>query len=752
MTPFNQIQQGGMQQGQPQADPSQQPPDPSMQQGQPSMPPPMAAGPTAPQPQEPNVNDIITRAIMSSNLADGMDEDKLQEIGVCAVEGFDSDLESVGDWLEKNNEWLKLALLMREDKTYPWPGASNVKYPLLATAAMQFSARAYPTLVPADNMIVKSRVIGYDPDGSRADKAEHIAKHMSYQIMHKMPDWEEDMDRLLMICSIVGVCFKETYKDPDLGVVSEIVYPENLIINYWAKSVEKAFRKTRIRTYTKNEYTEKVNSEEWLDIGDIYATSPDGSARQAPDQMKTTALELIAGPSDEAAPSMFLLQHTFYDIDEDGYDEPVIIVVHYDTKKVVRILPRFAAEGVKRNNKGKIVKIHPIEYFTDYQFLPSPDGSIYGQGFGTLLGPINEAVNSLCNQLIDAGTINNLQSGFIGKGLRLQMKESRFVPGEWKAVNATGDDLKSSIFPLPSKEPSNVLFQLMNLLIQSGNQLASVAEIMVGKMPGQNTPATTTQETVDQAMKVFTAIYKRIYRAMLREFQKIFMFNRLSPEIVNEEASVLNIPITASDYQGAEDDIIPAADPSGASSTAQFQQLQYVIQNLGPMGVINMQEAAARSLKLIQIADPEKLVQQPPPPPPDPKIQTEQIKQQTMQQKAQQDGQLAQQKLQLAQELAELKKEVEQMKMMFKQKELEMKLQGQQQEHQMDMVQSTQEMHMNQQKAQMDHVVQAKQAQLDLTVAEQSAKQQLRQGEQAHQQKMKQTSQSEAAKPKKKNG
>jgi hypothetical protein len=557
---------------------------------------------------------------------------------------------------------------------------------------MQFSARAYPTLVPADNQIVKSRVIGYDPDGSRAEKANNIAKHMSYQIMHKIPNWEEDMDRLLMVESIVGVCFKKTYRDSQTGeLCSKLVFPENLIMNYGVQHIEKAWRKTEVLFYTGKEYLEKVRLGEWKDVGELGDPSP-WSILQVPagDKVKANDNSHPNRP-DESTPHVFLAQHTFYDLDEDGYPEPVVIIIHKDTKKVVRVVARFASDSITYAKDGKkVAMIKPLEYFTDFQFLPNPDGSIYGLGFGSLLGPINEAVNSLINQLIDSGTLNNLQSGFIAKGLRLQMKDQKFLPGEWKSVNATGDDLKKSIFPMPTKEPSAVLFQLMNLLIQSGNQLASVAEIMVGKMPGQNTPATTTQETVDQAMKVFTAIYKRNYRALLKEFLKLFRINKLSPDMVEEESRILNIPLQVSDYDDSDDDIIPAADPSGNSSTAQFGQMQQVAQLLMPTGVINNMEYASRMLKLIQIPDPEKLVQQPPPPPPDPKMETEKLKQQTLSQKGQQDAEKSkmdseakQQDMQIQERLGELKVYMEQMKLMFKQQDQQMDARAKQQELQL---------------------------------------------------------------------
>lgn len=598
---------------------------PEQQMGMPpeGMPPEMQQPSIGPEPMEDEdrMDNIVDYALSELNIAKKIKNKKnkegknlLDEIGERVVEGYLVDEESRNGWMERNAEWLKLSMLVRETKSYPWPKASNVKYPLLATAAMQFSARAYPALVPSDGKVVKARVLPYDPQGLFAQKAEFIARHMSYQVMENIPNWEEDMDKLLMTIAISGICFKKTYHNSVLGVHhSHLVYPENFCVNYWAKSLEKAYRKTEILKYTQNEYMEKVNNDEEYLEHDF----PD-PVLESKDQEKI-ATGVQAPPVDDSTPHLFLAQHTFYDLDGDGYEEPYIITVHKDTKKVVRIIARWDSDGVKKSQDGKkIVRIVPIEYFTAFPFIPNPDGSIYALGFGLLLGPMNESVNSIINQLIDSGTLNNLQSGFIGKGLRLRMGVTTLQPGEWKVVNASSEDLARGIFPLPTKEPSGVLFNLLNMLITSGNQLASIAEIFVGKMPGQNTPATTTQETVKQGMAVFTAIYKRVYRSLMSEFKKIHRLNRIVPGIVEEDAQKLKMDLISDDY---DDDnlIIPGGDPTGDSETTKMTKVQQV-GGLLQLGTIDPMAYTKWSLKAMEIPDYESLLPPPPqgPPPPSP--------------------------------------------------------------------------------------------------------------------------------------
>jgi chaperonin GroES len=649
-------------------------------------------------PMEEQQEAYMDYALSEANLAKKFPEE-LEEMGQELLAGINADIESRKDWMEKNEEWMKLALLIRENKSFPWTKASNVKYPLIATAAMQFSARAYPALVPNDGKVVKARVSGTDPQGLFEQKALRVAIHMSYQVMCKIPNWEENMDKLLMTMAVSGICFKKTWYDSILEVQrSELVYPEDLIINYYARSIETAFRKTEVLHYTDNEIYTKIKGGVFLDPDDLEGEDDDGeegddegddygqtSIEEAEPLKKVVTVDLTPPPVDESTPHKFYACHTFYDLDDDGYAEPLIVTIHQATGKVVRVIARWDSDGVKRDEKGNIIHITPVEYFTDFPFIPNADGSIYGMGFGMLMAPLNEAVNTLVNQLIDAGTLSTLSGGFIGKNLRIKMGQLKIQPGEWKVVNASGEDMQKSFYPIPTKEPSAVLFQLLNMLISSGNQLASIAEIFVGKMPGQNTPATTTQETIQQGMAVFTAIYKRVYRSLGKEFKKLFRLNRISPEILQEEQKILGIPLDISDYTDTENMIIPGADPTGDSATVRQSKLQMVGQLIS-LGTINPQVYTQRMLEAMEIPNPQELIAQPQPPAPDPKMQTEQMKQQTMQMDAQQKQQERSQIMDIKQQEAAIKAQERQEQLQFKAQMDALDLQAKQRSAHMDSV------------------------------------------------------------------
>jgi chaperonin GroES len=680
------------------------------------------------QTEDQDFNNFLT----SVNFAERLDEDELESIGREAKDGYEADAKSREEWEKAAQKWIDLAKLVAVHKSFPWPNASNVKYPLLATAAMQFAARAYPSLIPSNGKVVASRIIGKDPDGSKTAIAEAVSLYMSYQLMEEMDGWEEQMDRLLIMLPIVGTMFKKTYWDALCKKNrSEIILPQDIVVDYWAKSIDTAERISEILTLNERQVKERVQSGLWLDVelGEPQISALDRKEHNAPDEVDATT------------PYVFIEQHTYLDLDDDGYKEPWIVTFHRETGKVVRIVARFDEETAHFNDDGELSYIKPIQYYTKFGFVPNPDGSFYDVGFGILLGPINESVNTLINQLIDAGTLNNLQSGFIGKGLRLRMGEHRFTPGEWKSVNSTGDDLKKQIVPLPSNEPSKVLFELLSLLIQSGKELASVAEIFTGKMPGQNTPATTTMATVEQGMKVFTAVYKRIYRSLSEEFKKLYRLNGiyLNP---NTYIELLDMVIGPDAFNPEDNRIIPGADPNAVSQQEKLMKAQGLLEMLGMGLPLDPVKVTVRLLEAQEQPNWQELMPQEilasgqMPQQPDPKMMEMQMKGELEQQKLAMQAQAQQQKMKL--ELVS-----EQAKMAMKQEEHAMDMQ-----HKAEM--SSQEAALAEHKQKIFSAEAQAKAIQGLQHSEETHQQSLRQGEEASKAKVEQTKAQAKAKPKSK--
>ena len=703
-TPFDQIQPfpgqspGGMQQQQPIQQDSAEVTQPE----------------TSPDPQA-----KLGALIEEVNLAEKLSEDELTKIGREAREGFDADCLSRESWEKRVDEWVNLAKQTTEVKNFPWPKASNIKYPLLSTAAMQFAARAYPSLVPSDGKVVKAKIIGKDPDGQKTKTAEAVSIFMSYQLMDEMDGWEEEMDKLLIMLPIIGTVFKKTYWDSLKKVnCSKLILPKNLVVNYWAKNLRDAERISEVLEINSRVLKERKQSGLWLDvdIGDPSVSEAEPNS-DAPDS------------NDDTTPYIFIEQHTYLDLDDDGYKEPYIVTFHKATSKVFRIVPRFDNDTIYFNDDGDLVKIEPIQYYTKFGFVPNPDGSFYDIGFGVLLGPINEAVNSLINQLVDAGTLNNLQSGFIGKGLRLRMGETKFSPGEWKVVNSTGNDLKQQIVPMPSKEPSNVLFELMGSLITSGKELASVAEIFVGKMPGQNTPATTTMASIEQGMKVFTAVYKRIYRSLAEEFEKLYRLNNIYID-PNTYIELVDMSVGPDDFNKKNHRIFPGADPTAVSQTEKLLKAQGLLELLGNGMPLNPVEVLQRVLEAQEQPNWEKLIPpnilqsgQMPPPPPDPKVQA-------LQAKAQLDQQAGQQDMAIKERQAKLDEQAKQQDIQSKAAETQISLSD------------------KQQSAQLKLAAQVAGDRARIAQAQQKHQQDMQHSHDQHSQKMQQARQQAAVKPK----
>ena len=645
----------------------------------------------------------LDRLLATTNIAEELDDELLAKIGEEVIRGFDKDLASKEAWDASVDQWIKLAAQVKESRSYPWPNAANVKYPLLSTAALQFAARAYPTLVPADGNVAQMQVIGADPQGIKAEKAQRLADHMNYQLLVDMPDWEEETDKLFVQLPIIGCMFRKTYFD-DLKKTncSRLLGPKDLVVNYWAPSLEAAYRVSEIMEMTENQLKEKINAKLYLDV-DLPQPTVDESRPRTVDVHGN----LPTFDSDGGTPYIIIEQHTYWDLDDDGYKEPYIITVERKSRKVLRIVARWDSDGVNNNDDGELVYITPVGYYTKYSFIPNPDGGFYDVGFGHLLGPLNESANTIINQLLDAGTLSNLQSGFIGKGLRMKMGEQRFQPGEWKAVNATGDDIKKQIFPLPVNQPSKVLFELLGLIIESSEKLASVAEIFVGKMPGQNTPATTTMASIEQGMKLFTAIYKRVYRSLTKEFKKLFRLNGLYQENLDKAQHVLDQPITVEDYDPKAYDVCPTADPTAVSSTQKLLKAEGLMQVL-PLGTVNIQEVTKRILEAQEQPNIQLLMSNPTPQQ-DPKVAAEQAK------------------MQMAQEEHKMDMAAKQMELQFKQQEAVMDQKFMQMEKQL-------EFRLKEMEFQQKSTHQVKQAQLD----QMTGAMEMQQGQVQHQQSMEQ--------------
>lgn len=582
------------------------------------------------------------------NLAENYSEGVLDTLGALVVSEFDIDENSRSDWKEKAEKAMKFATQEAEEKTYPWAKASNIIFPLITQAAIQFNARTYPAIVKNRN-VVKGVVWGTDkgtpatedgkpdgkpklhPDGTpvwlsapgdKRKRADRVGEHMSWQLLDEMKEWESQTDSMLLQIPIVGGACRKTYRDPiENRNRSLLVALKNLVWNYHAASFEDAPRHTEILTLYPHQIEEYERSEVFLPL--MYGPGGDGEADGGQNDS-----------GDEDAPHTFLEQHRRYDLDDDGYPEPYIVTVHKRSSKVVRIVARYDEDGIQTakgpdvdvgvddelteeegSDRDEIVKITAVEHYTLIPFLPNPDGGSYPVGFGHLLRPLNEAINTTLNQLFDAGHLQNAGGGFVSDQLSIHSGPVNFQVGKYIRVGSKGQAIRDSVFPIPFPGPSQVLFQLLGSLVKTSEMVAGTQEILAGGAENANAPPTTILALIEQGLQVYTAIHKRVYRALKAEFDKLYRLNRLYIKD-NQRYQIGDEwrEVTPEDYRlggGVE----PIADPTMITDMQKLGRAQILIGFKGDP-LINQKEIYTRLFDAASVDRVEDLFT----PPPDPQM------------------------------------------------------------------------------------------------------------------------------------
>jgi len=573
----------------------------------------------------------INKLLASPNIVDLLDERALNTIGYHVINEFNLDKESRIQWEKRVENAMKLALQVSEAKSFPWTNASNIKFPLVTIAALQFHSRAYPALIPSDQIVKVDHdsSTSLDPRASKdlEDRNKRVERHMSYQLLKQDECWESEMDKVLITVPIVGCAFKKTYWDfNEDHPISENVLAKDFVVSYWTKNLKDCNRQSHVLYLSTNDVLARQRRGIWCDDFKIrpQQTIQEDDLSQAQDQ----AQGVYQPQSDPGTPFEFIEQHRWEDLDGDGFKEPYIITVHKDTRKVVRIVANYFETSIKRNDKNQILNIKPESYFTKYSFIPSPDGGFYDIGFGILLGPLNESINTIINQLVDAGTMANTAGGFLSRGIKIRGGNYNFAPMEWKHVDSTGEDLAKGIYPLPVREPSQVLYTLLTTLVNYGERIVGSTDIMVGENVGQNTPAETSRTMAEQGMKVFAGIFKRTYRALNEEIRKVYRLNQL---YLPEETKFAGGGVLATDYQDNSTDIRPAADPHVVSDVQRIMQAETLKQTALSVPGFNVYNVMKRYLEALKIPNIDEVLPDPQGPNaiqsgPDVKVQVEQIK------------------------------------------------------------------------------------------------------------------------------
>lgn len=541
---------------------------------------------------------LLQRLASMDNAAEAFKPEELAVLGSRVVREYQIDKTSRTEWEQTAARAMDLAKQKKASKSTPWDGASNVKYPMLTTAALQFAARAYPAIVDGPR-IVKCAVAGRDPQGMKAAMADRVSQHMSYQLLYELPEWEADMDTALHQIPIVGCAFKKVYPDgtSQAGFRSDLISAFKFVVNQSTKSLETTPRATHVFELYPHEIGERIRAGRFVD----FDVKSGGN-----------------GSEDEDAPHEFFEQHRYWDADGDGIDEPWIVTVHKKLEKVVRITPCFDVDKIELDPmRGRIIRIPRRKYFVKIPFLPDPEGGFYDIGFGKLLEALNDVIDTTLNQMMDAATLQNSGGGFAAAGVNLGKSRIKFKLGEYQTVPSAGQDIRQALYTPDFNGPSPVLFQLLSLMIEAGKDIASIKDILTGETPNNQT-ATSTMAAIEQGLKVFTAIYKRVFRALKEEYKLIYEINRAAldqPKYI----ALLDEPVevTQADYHD-DLDVMPVADPNTVTDMQRMAKAQFLMEQVAAGNPhINPLEATRRALEAARIERIEDvLVSQPPPPDP----------------------------------------------------------------------------------------------------------------------------------------
>jgi len=569
----------------------------------------------------------------SPNICGALDKSELTAIRAQCMEGYLADKTSRSDWEASYATAMNLAMQVKQTKTFPWDGCANNRFPLIAIASLMWHAKAYPTLVPAGDLV---KVKTYGEQTQKAiGQARRIEQHMTYQLNEEDKSWEEEQDKNFLCLPIAGTTFKKSYFSPNRkAIVGEFVLPKDLVVNYWTKSLDTAPRITQIIEMSHNAIREKQLRGLYREV-DLSQAMPftDDTTAQV-DQSKG----ITAPTPDKTQPYQTGEQHLWLDLDKDGYEEPYVVVFDLSSGEVLRIVARYGEDDIEYISgnifkKGRVVNINAQNFYTKYEFIPSPNGAFYGQGFGQLLGPINESVDSTLNQLFDAGTMHILGGGFLGRGARIKGGMYSMKPFTYVSVDSSGDDLRKNVLPLQTREPSGVVFQLLQYLVTYAERIAGATETQVGENPGQNTPAETMRTMDANGQRIFQDTYKRVWRAEGAEFSQRFELTKL---FIKETKGFFRLcqgehpMVTEEDYRSGAV-VVPKADPHIVSDEKRLQLNQMVMQLAQMMpGFFKMPVLMRRTLELMRVPDIDEIFDPNGQPPPNPKMIEMQIEQERL--------------------------------------------------------------------------------------------------------------------------
>ncbi len=500
------------------------------------------------------------------NLAEVLDSSSLNTLASELLDAFEQDKDSRKDWLDVFTKGLDLLGIKTEEREEPFPGATGVNHPLLAEAVTQFQAQAYKELLPAGGPI-KTRVMGNESPETM-DQSQRVKEFMNYQITEVMKEYDPEMDSLLFYLPLAGSAFKKVYYDNLLGrATSRLVKAEDLVVAYETTDLETSPRFTHVMSMTGNDLKKLQMNGTYRDIS-IGESGIDLEYNEAKE--KIDELQGISPPIADYEEYSVIELHVnleLPDIDDYGFAVPYVVTILEDRSEIL---------SIRRNWEQGDELFNKKEYFVHYKFLPGL--GFYGFGLIHMIGGLTKSATSVLRQLIDAGTLSNLPAGFKARGMRVQGEDEPLRPGEFRDVDVPGGTIRDALMPLPYKEPSSVLSQLLGVIIESGRRFASIADMQVGDIGSQQLPVGTTVAMLERGTKVMSAIHKRLHFAQKKEFRLLAsIFSKSLPPVYPYDVPGASREIKATDFDDRVD-IIPVSDPNIFSMAQRVMLAQQELQ------------------------------------------------------------------------------------------------------------------------------------------------------------------------------
>ena len=532
-----------------------------------------------------------------ANLADLMDDGDLQSLASDLSSDIDNDKASRKDWEKAYTEGLKLLGLQYEDRTEPWQGASGVFHPMITEAVVRFQSETITEMFPAQGP-VRTKIVGKETP-EKLEAAQRVEADMNYELTEVMREFRPEQERMLWSLPATGSAFKKVYYDPSLGrQVSMFIPAEDIILPYGTTDLDTCYRITHVMRKTENEIIKLQKAGFYRDI-ELPDTDKDRSdIKQAKD--KETGFSDI---NDDR----YTVYEVHVDLDITGFEDE-------DKEGMTGIALPYVVTMIKGSNDVLAIRRNWLEddelklkrqHFVHYQYIPG--FGAYGFGLFHLIGGFAKSATSIMRQLVDAGTLSNLPGGLKSRGLRIKGDDTPIQPGEFRDVDIGSGALRDNILPLPYKEPSQVLYTLLNNIVEEGRRFASTADMQISDMSGQ-APVGTTLALLERQLKVMSAVQARLHYTFKQELRLLAAIIRDYTEPAYDyQPDVGGATAKQEDYDHV--DVIPVSDPNAATMSQRVVQYQAVMQMAqAAPDIYNMPQLHRNMLEILGIKNADKLV------------------------------------------------------------------------------------------------------------------------------------------------